>query len=178
MPLDTRFMSTSHLGFSRHLKFDERRAVAPLRAFLVLLFALLVVFQTLSMPGQWAHMAKENPEHADMRWPLTLISVFLILCAQIVVVSTWQLLTRVAQDRIFSPSSLVWVDAIVYSVAAAWLVLVLIFGYVGTHADDPGAPMLLLLLLLGVTVFGLLIVVMRALLRQATSLRTDLEAVI
>jgi len=178
MALDTRCMPTSHLGFSRHLKFDERRAVAPLRAFLVLLFALLVVFQTLSMPGKFAYDAKQDPEHADMRWPLTIIAVFLILCAQIVVVATWKLLTRVAQDRIFSPSSLVWVDAIVYSVGAAWLVLVLIFGYVGTHADDPGAPMLLLLLLLGVTVFGLLMIVMRALLRQATSLRTDLEAVI
>ncbi|WP_327032279.1 DUF2975 domain-containing protein [Micromonospora ureilytica] len=45
-------------------------------------------------------------------------------------------------------------------------------------ADDPGAPVLLFLLTMGVTVLGLLMVVMRALLRQATTLRTDMEAVI
>lgn len=168
----------STLGFSKHLRFDERRAVAPLRGFLVLLFGVLVVFQTLSMPGQWRHMARENPEDAYLRWPLTAVSVLLILCAQVVIVSTWKLLSRVQQDRIFSPSSLVWVDAIVYAVAAAWLILVSLFGYVGFKADDPGMPMLLLLLQIGVAVFGLLMVVMRALLRQATVLRTDLEAVI
>ena len=46
------------------------------------------------------------------------------------------------------------------------------------RADDPGLPVLLLLVLLGGAVLGLLMVVMRALLRQATTLRTDMEAVI
>lgn len=168
----------STLGFSKHLRFNEQRAVLPLRAFLVLLFGVLLVLQTLSFPGQWSHMAKENPEDAYLRWPLTVLSVFLILCAQVVIVATWKLLTRVQQDRIFSASSLVWVDAIVYAVAAAWLVLVSLFVWVGFQADDPGAPMLLLLIQVGVAAFGLLMVVMRALLRQATVLRTDLEAVI
>ena len=39
-------------------------------------------------------------------------------------------------------------------------------------------PMLLFLMTIGVAVLGLLMVVMRALLRQATTLRTDMEAVI
>ena len=50
--------------------------------------------------------------------------------------------------------------------------------YVGFNADDPGLPLLLLLMLIGITVLGLLMVVMRALLRQATTLRTDMEAAI
>jgi hypothetical protein len=75
--------------------FNEHRAVAALRVFLVLLFGILVVFQVMSLPGQFAHMA-----------------------------------------------------------------------------------LLLFLMLIGVTVLGLLTVVMRALLRQATTLRTDMEAVI
>lgn len=171
-------MSTNHIGISKHFRFNERRAVAPLRGFLVLLFALLVMLQTLSMPGQWRHMAEENPEDAYLRWPLTVVSVFLILCAQVVIVSTWKLLTRVQQDRIFSASSLVWVDAIVYATAAAWMVLAGLFVWVGFQADDPGGPILLLLIQIGVAVFGLLMVVMRALLRQATTLRADMEAVI
>ena len=81
-------------------------------------------------------------------------------------------------DRIFTRDSLVWVDVILGAIAAAWLVVLAIFLWVGFHADDPGAPMLLLLILVSGTVLGLLMVVMRALLRQATTLRTDMDAVI
>ncbi|WP_037045536.1 DUF2975 domain-containing protein [Pseudonocardia halophobica] len=156
----------------------EHRAVAPLRVFLVVLFAVLVVFQTMSLPGQFAHMAKESPEDAYLRWPLTALAVFWVLCVQVVVVATWMLLARVKKDRIFDPASLRWVDAIVWAIAAAWVVLVGVFLYVGFRADDPGVPMVLFLMVVGVAVLGLLMVVMRALLRQATALRTDMEAVI
>ncbi|GAA2710617.1 DUF2975 domain-containing protein [Micromonospora olivasterospora] len=156
----------------------EHRAVAPLRVFLVLLFGVLVVFQTFSLPGQFAHMAKESPDLAYLRWPATAVSVFFVLCVQAVIVCTWKLLTLVKDDRIFTQASLGWVDAIVWAVAAAWVVLLGVFLYVGFHADDPGLPLLLFLMLVGVAVLGLLMVVMRALLRQATTLRTDMEAVI
>ena len=154
------------------------RVVAALQVFLVLLFGVLVVFQTLSLPGQFAYMAKESPEDAYLRWPLTAITVFWVLCIQVVIVATWKLLTLVKHDRIFTPASLRWVDAIVWAIVAAWLVLVGVDVYVAFQADDPGVPMLLLLLTTGVTVLGLLMMVMRELLRQATTLRTDMEAVI
>ena len=156
----------------------EHRAVAPLRVFLVLLFGILLVFQTLSLPGQFAYMAQESPEDAYLRWPMTAMAVFWVLCVQVVIVSTWKLLTMVKNDRIFTEASLAWVDAIVWAIVAAWVVLLGVFLYVGFHADDPGLPMVLLLMLIGVAVLGLLMVVMRALLRQATTLRTDMEAVI
>jgi hypothetical protein len=156
----------------------ERRAVAALRVFLVVLFGVLVVFQTLSLPGGIAYHAQQNPHDAPLRWPLTAIAVFLVLCVQVVVVATWQLLTLVKKDRIFTTASLKWVDAIVWAVGAAWLVFVGMLIFVGFNADDPGMPMLLFLVTVGITVLGLLMVVMRALLRQATTLRSDLEAVI
>ncbi|MFL6027628.1 MAG: DUF2975 domain-containing protein [Friedmanniella sp.] len=152
--------------------------MAPLRVFLVLLFGVLVMFQTFSLPGQFAYMAKESPDLAYLRWPLTAVSVFWVLCVQVVIVATWKLLTLVKKDRIFSEASLRWVDAIVWAILAAWVVLVVVFLYVGFNADDPGLPLLLFLTVIGVTVLGLLMVVMRALLRQATTLRTDMEAVI
>ncbi|WP_234038667.1 DUF2975 domain-containing protein [Micromonospora coerulea] len=123
-------------------------------------------------------MAEESPDFAYLRWPATAVSVFWVLCVQVVIVSTWKLLTLVKNDRIFSAASLAWVDAIVWAIAAAWVVLVGVFLYVGFNADDPGLPLLLFLMTIGVTVLGLLMVVMRALLRQATALRTDMEAVI
>ncbi|WP_406067458.1 DUF2975 domain-containing protein [Micromonospora sp. NBC_01638] len=156
----------------------EHRAVAALRVFLVVLFGVLIVFQTLSLPGQFAYMAQESPEDAYLRWPATAVTVFWVLCVQVVIVATWKLLSLVKNDRIFTEASLKWVDAIVWAVAAAWVVLVGVFLWVGFNADDPGVPLLLFLLTVGVTVLGLLMVVMRALLRQATTLRTDMEAVI
>ena len=156
----------------------EHRAVAPLRVLLVLLFGVLVLLQTFSLPGQFAYQARQSPESAYLRWPLTAVSVFWVLCAEVVIVCTWRLLTLVKSDRIFSEASLKWVDAIVWAIAAAWVVLLGVWLYFGFRADDPGLPLLLFLLLVGIAVLGLLMVVMRALLRSATTLRTDMEAVI
>ncbi|GAA1311596.1 DUF2975 domain-containing protein [Pseudonocardia xinjiangensis] len=144
----------------------------------MLLFVVLVPFETLSLPGQFAHMAEESPDLAYLRWPLTAVTVFWVVCVQVVIVATWKLLTMVKKDRIFSDASLVWVDAIVWAIVAAWVVLLGVFLYFGFKADDPGLPVLLFLMLTGIAVVGLLMVVMRALLRQATTLRTDMEAVI
>jgi hypothetical protein len=157
---------------------DMNRVVLPLRIFLVVLFGVLVVFQVMSLPGQFAHMAQESPEMAYLRWPATIVTVFWVLCVQVIIVCTWQLLTLVDKDRIFSEASFGWVNGIVAAIGAAWLVLVGVLLYVGFNADDPGLPLLLFLLTTGVTVLGLLMVVMRALLRQATALRSDLEGVI
>jgi hypothetical protein len=156
----------------------EHRAVAALRVFLVVLFAVLVVFETLSLPGQFAYLAKESPDQAYLRWPLTAVTVFWVVCVQVVIVATWQLLTLVRDDRIFSDASLRWVDAIVWAIVAAGAVLFGVDVWVATIADDPGVPLLLFLVSIGVAVLALLMVVMRALLRQATTLRTDMEAVI
>lgn len=155
-----------------------RRAITPLRIGLVLTFALLVVFQTLSFPGQLAHMAEEHPEDAYLRWPLTAFFALEILCGQIVLVCTWKLLGMVQQDRIFSEQSFRWVDTIIGAIGVGWVLLAGLFLYVGVNADDPGLPMVLLMAVLLGGTFGLLMLVMRALLRQATDLRTDLEAVI
>jgi hypothetical protein len=154
------------------------RIVAPLRGFLIVLFGVLLVFQLLSLPGQFAYLAQQDPVHAYLRWPATAVTVFWLLCIQVVIVCTWQLLTLVRNDRIFTEASMVWVNGIVFAIAAAWLVLGGALLYVGVNANDPGLPMLLFLLAVGVTVLGLLMLVMRELLRQATRLRTDMEAVI
>jgi hypothetical protein len=157
---------------------NEYRVVNALKVFLVVLFGVLVLFQVMSLPGQFRYMAQENPEMAYLRWPATAVTVFWVLCVEVVVVCTWQLLTLVKTDRIFTATSLVWVNGIVWAIVAGWVTLVAVFLYVGFHASDPGLPLLLFLLTVGVTVLGLLMFVMRALLRQATALRTDMEAVI
>jgi hypothetical protein len=155
-----------------------RRVILPLRALLAATFAAMLLGQFFSLPGQFAHMAREHPEDAYLRWPLTIFGGLELLCVQVVIVCVWRLLTLVGRDRIFSEGSLGWVDAIVAAIAAGWLLLFAFFVYVGARADDPGNLLLLMVLLLAGAVLGLLMVVMRALLRQAASLRTDMDAVI
>jgi Protein of unknown function (DUF2975) len=64
------------------------------------------------------------------------------------------------------------------AIAAAWVLLMGVLFYVGFNADDPGLPLLLFDVDRCHGAEGLLMVVMPALLRQATTLRTDMEAVI
>jgi hypothetical protein len=152
--------------------------VPALRVFLVMLFAVLVLFQVMSLPGQFRYMAEQDPEMAYLRWPATAVTVFWVLCVQVVIVCTWKLLSLVLADRIFTEAALRWVDGIVWAVGAAWAVLIGVLLFVGFNASDPGLPLLLFLLSVGVTVLGLLMLVMRALLRRASTLRADMEAVI
>lgn len=152
--------------------------VATLKASLILLFGLLLLFQTLSLPGQFAHMAQESPDLSHLRGPATIITIFWVVCVQVVIICIWQLLTLVQKDRIFSSTSMRWVNLVLAAIGAAWLTLVGVFLYIGFNATDPGVPLVLALMVAVGAVVGLVVVVMRALLKQATTLRTDMEAVI
>ena len=156
----------------------ENRAILALRFCLVALFLALLVLQLFSFPGQFAYQAEQDPDAAPWRWPLTALAAYWLLCAQVVVVCTWRLLSLVRDDRIFSDAARAWVDAILWAIGAAWVVLLVVFLWAGVTADDPGVPILLFVLTTGGAVVGLLMVVMRALLRRATTLRTDMDAVI
>ncbi len=153
-------------------------AVLALRILLVVAFALLLLLQTFSMPGQFAHMASEDPDLASLRWPLTAFAAIELLCGQIIIFSTWKLLSMVERDRIFSDSALKWVDTIIGSIGAGWVLLLGVALAVIVNAGDPALPLILFLTLVGGAVAGLLMIVMRALLQRATTLRTEMEAVI
>ncbi len=160
------------------------RVIVPLRVLLVLLFAGLVVAQFLSIPGQFTHLAEEAPGLGAWPWVLMTFAILEVLCVQVVIVCIWRLLTLIKSDRIFSGEAFGWVDVIVGTMAVAWVLLLGLFVslssylYFTPELRDPGLPVLLF----GATLFGgvlvLTMVVMRALLRQATTLRTELEEVI
>lgn len=158
--------------------------VVPLRVLLVLVFVGLLVAQFLSLPGEFRQMAEEHPELGILPWLLLTFAILEVLCFQVVIVCTWRLLTLVRSDRIFSTEAFAWVDAIVWAVGAAWLLLASLAAYLVAviyftpELRDPGTPILLTGMVLIGGVVVLTIVVLRALLRQATVLRTDLEDVI
>jgi len=155
-----------------------RRIVPLLRAGLVVLFALLLMLQTFSFPGQFAYQAGQHPDQAWLRWPLTAFAAIEILCVQVILVCTWRLLGMIGEDRIFTDDAIRWVDAIIAAFGLAWLLAAGGALWAVWGADDPGGPILLLTLLAFGAVFGLVVVVLRELLRRAASLRTELASVI
>jgi putative effector of murein hydrolase LrgA (UPF0299 family) len=155
-----------------------RRVVGPLRFLLAVAFAALVLAQVFFLPALSVAMAEDSSELAYLRWPTLVVAVLGLGCVQVVIGCTWKLLTLVEDDRLFSAASMVWVDAIVGAIAAAWLLLLGTFVWSLVGVGLPGPPIVLLLLLVAGAAVGLLVVVMRALLQQATTLRADMEAVI
>lgn len=157
---------------------STHRAVGPLRALLVLLFAGLVVAQVAILPPTLASLADDEPDLAFLQWPALAFSVVELICVQVVIVCTWRLLGMVRAGRIFSEAAFVWVNAIVVTMAVAWGLLLAAFVYVSVLVDGPGLPVLLFGVVLAGGALVLLMIVMRALLRQATTLRSDMDAVI
>ncbi len=155
-----------------------QRLVGVLRVLLAVAFVALVLAQVAVLPATFGAWARESPEVADLRWPLLAVCVLEVLCVQVVIACTWRLLTMVEDDRIFSDAALVWVNTIVAAMATAWGLLLGTFLYVVARGGLSGLPVALLLMLVAGAVLGLLMVVMRALLRRATTLRVDMEAVI
>lgn len=157
---------------------STHRAVGPLRILLVLVFAGLVVAQVAILPGTLAQLADDEPDLAHLQWPALAFSVVELVCVQVVLVCTWRLLGMVKADRIFSEAAFAWVSTIVWTMTAAWVLLLAAFVSVTALVDGPGLPVLLFGVVLAGGALVLLMVVMRALLRQATTLRSDMDAVI
>ena len=164
--------------------FELNRIVTPLRILLVLAFAFLLMLQVLSLPGDIVDDVQKSPEAAHLLWPMLVVAELVVLCFQVINVCTWKLLTMVKKDRIFSQASLAWVDRIVWSFVAAWVLFAGLATYLTTfiyftpRLRDPGVPIMLFGIVLIGAVLVLLVSVLRALLRQATTLRTELEEVI
>ncbi|MEJ3405644.1 DUF2975 domain-containing protein [Rathayibacter sp. YIM 133350] len=158
--------------------------VVPFRVLLVLVFLGLLMAELLSLPGQFSHVAGEHPELGAVPWMLLTLGILEAIAIQIVIVCTWRLLTLVRADRIFSAEAFAWVDVIVWTMLGGWLLFAGVAAYfIGViyftpELRDPGTPVLLTGMALIGGVVVLTIVLMRALLRQATVLRSDWEAVI
>jgi len=157
--------------------FTTERVVLALRALLVLAFAAIVLLQVMSVPGTLAYNAEQS-EDPFWHYPLLVVLEVELVCVQVVIVATYRLLGMVQRDRIFSDASFRWVDVILGAIGAAWLVWAGLAAFVFATSDDPGLPLMMGILLLAGAVVGLLMLVMRTLLRQATTLRADMDAVI
>lgn len=164
-----------------HLSALPQRLVPLLRLVLVLCALALAGLMFVAVPAMVVSFWGDDAEHAHLWGPLLAIFFLGLLAVEVIIVCTWRLLDLVQQDRIFSRQSEPWVTGIVRAMAAGWVLLACTAPYVYWFAEVDDAPGVLLIgMVLGLmaTAFLLLMLVLRELLRQATTLRSDLEGVI
>jgi hypothetical protein len=157
--------------------------VLALRIVIAMVLAGSLFVQVVMVPLLWMDL-DEAP--AGVRTPVVAIVVLGIVCAQVVAVCVWKLVTLVRRGTVFSDAAFRFVDVITVAVAAASL-LAFALGVVLAPGEDVAPGVVLLIGGFGVCVAGvaLIVRVLRLLLAQAVArdaeahhLRAELDEVI
>ncbi|SDL07777.1 DUF2975 domain-containing protein [Tessaracoccus oleiagri] len=153
-------------------------AVTILRGGLLAAVAIIVVAQVLYLPWYSGMIARELPAEAYMRWPILTLAILGLLCVQVVLVCTQQLLSFVPLNEVFQPGALGWVDGIIAAFLAGSFVCLATLVYQAFTVSGP--PLWSLALLAGVMCgvgLALLVWVMRTFLVQAIEMRAESDVV-
>jgi len=137
-----------------------------LKVVLSIFFALSLMLQFLSFPGQFRYMAEQEPENANLRWPLTALAFTMILAVQIIVVSVWKIVDALERE-LGKQTQLKFVDYAIAALSYIWLVIASGFILLLLNADDPGLPVVITVIETAVTSVGLLFLFYRRLLKRA-----------
>ena len=137
-----------------------------LKVVLSIFFALSLMLQFLSFPGQFRYMAEQEPENAYLRWPLTALAFTMILAVQIIVVSVWKIVDALERE-IGKQTQLKFVNYAIAGLSYIWLVMASGLILLLLNADDPGLPVVITVIETAVTSVGLLFLFYRRLLNRA-----------
>jgi NADH:ubiquinone oxidoreductase subunit 6 (subunit J) len=137
-----------------------------LKVVLSIFFALSLMLQFLSFPGQFRYMAEQEPENAYLRWPLTALAFTMILAVQIIVVSVWKIVDALEKE-LGKKTQLKFVNYAIASLSYIWLVIASGLILLLLNADDPGLPVVITVIETAVTSVGLLFLFYRRLLKRA-----------
>lgn len=152
----------------------------PLLALLALIGLIVLALQLLALPVLATEWAREAPEFGFLALPLAVAAVGAGVCVQLALVVTGRLVGFVHGGRIFDRAALPWVDGLVRCAALATAIVVLTFitlAIAGT-GGPPALSILILTAIVGGCTVTLLLVTMRALLRQAVALDAELREVV
>lgn len=159
-----------------------RVTVGVLRTVIVLALLGSIVVQAFIAPALWADL---DEVVTALRITFVTLVVLGVVTMQVFAACVWQLLTKVRAGSVFTTSSFRYVDIIIGSISAAAL-LTLAVGVLLAPGDvAPGVVGLICGASLVLVGMALLVVVMKALLRQAierereaTALRSELNEMI
>jgi hypothetical protein len=144
-----------------------------LRILLLLVAAGGLVAQIVVIPVFAAEMA-------TLQVPYTVAAISVIACVQVMLAAIWMLLSMVARSEIFRDAALRWVEVIIGAAVVATAVTV----GTGVHVvfiastGGPAAFLGLCAALVAGPAFVLLMLVMRGLLVEATTLRSEMAEVV
>ncbi|TDN91086.1 DUF2975 domain-containing protein [Microbacterium sp. BK668] len=153
-----------------------------LRVVIALALAGSLLVQTMIVPALWFDLEGET-----MWGRITVVSIAMlgVVSMQIFAVCVWQLLTKVRRGSVFSESSFSYVNVIIGAIAAASVLVFTLAVLLAPGETAPGIVGLVCGAALVLAGMALLVVVMKALLRQAIArerevrmLRSELDEVI
>lgn len=143
-----------------------------LKLVLAIFFALSLMLQFLSFPGQFRYMAEQEPENAHLRWPLTALAFTMILAVQIIVVSIWKIVDALEKE-LGKETQLKSINYAIGALSYFWLVIACGLVLLLSNADDPGLPVVVTVIETAVTAVGLLFLFYRRLLKRALNRTSD-----
>ena len=154
--------------------------VRALRVVLAVMFVGMLLGQFVALPWLAHVLSLDYPEVAHIKVPMLVVSLLAIACGQAVVVCVWRLLRMVQRDSIFAEQAFAWVDRMIAAILAACALVLGVFVYMTfvLQWQQPGLAFTELASVVGGLSLVLLLVVMRGLLRKATTLQTDMAEVI
>jgi hypothetical protein len=153
--------------------------VTALRAVLAMTLAGSVFVQAVMVPLMAIDLEEADPNVAHLQIPFAVILVLIIGTAQVTAVCIWRLVTMVRAGTVFSEAAFRYVDVMIGAAAAAAL-LTFALGFVLAPGDAVAPGVVLLVGGAGIVAagIGLIVLVLRTLLAQATELRAELDEVI
>ena len=146
-----------------------------LRGVIVLGVLGLLAVQVVLMPLAWRDLSGEDP---FVQWTVPVLGAAFAASLQVVGFCVWRLLTFVRRDAVFSERSFRYVDVVIGAVLFASALVLCFAVLLAPGAAAPGLVALVCGAALVLAGVALVVGVMRALLRQAVTMRTELEQVI
>lgn len=106
------------------------------------------------------------------------LAIAALACLEVALVALWVLLAMVRRGAIFDERAFRWVDVITVAGLVAAVLVAALCAHVGELDDAPGLVLIGGGIGVGGVAFALLMLVMRGLLRTATTLRRELDEVV
>lgn len=154
--------------------------ITILRVLLAIFFALALLVQFFAIPSLIADVRLVEPEYAHLALPYGISAFAAFVCVEVVLIAMWNLLGLVRAGTVFSEKAFRWVNTIIWAtwIAVGMSLVPITYMLLFEHSGAPAPFILVIVVALGGAAFALLMAVMRALLRQATDARHELEEVI
>lgn len=157
----------------------QKVVILAIRGVIVFFMLLALLGQIVIIPFLASEYATEAPEFAHLKLIGIVGCIAVVACVQVALMCMWRLLTLVSKEAIFNPKAFAVVNVMAGSfftlaILAVASQFVLAFG----GAGHPSLLLLATVTFFGALGLGCLMLVMKELLRKATTFAQDLEEVI